>query len=112
LCLPPHARRWRSRPSARTARTVHGGTPCRPASRAIGDGHGQMGEDDPGIAGMPDDPTPAMASDIASVRPLRSASSDSSAVPACDTRFFPSVEPSSTGWREYRASSRSSPEPG
>ena len=32
-----------------------------------------------------------MASDIASVRPLRSASSDSSAVPAWDTRFFPSV---------------------
>ena len=32
-----------------------------------------------------------MAADIASVRPLRSASSDSSAVPAWDTRFFPSM---------------------
>jgi hypothetical protein len=32
-----------------------------------------------------------MAADIASVRPLRSASSDSNAVPAWDTRFFPSV---------------------
>jgi IS5 family transposase len=32
-----------------------------------------------------------MATDMASVRPLRSASSDSSAVPAWDTRFFPSV---------------------
>src|ERR1035441_229926 len=36
-------------------------------------------------------PHPAMAADIASVRPLRSASSDNSAVPAWDTRFFPSV---------------------
>ena len=32
-----------------------------------------------------------MAADIASVRPLRSASSDNSAVPAWDTRFFPST---------------------
>ena len=32
-----------------------------------------------------------MATDIASVRPLRSASSDNNAVPAWDTRFFPSV---------------------
>ena len=32
-----------------------------------------------------------MATDIASVRPLRSASSDRSAVPAWDTKFFPSV---------------------
>jgi len=32
-----------------------------------------------------------MATDIASVRPLRSANSDNNAVPACDTRFFPSV---------------------
>src|SRR5664280_1298738 len=36
-------------------------------------------------------PQPAMAPDIASVKPLRSASSDNNAVPACDTRFFPSV---------------------
>ena len=33
----------------------------------------------------------AIASDIAPVRPLRSASSVSSAVPACETRFLPSV---------------------
>jgi hypothetical protein len=32
-----------------------------------------------------------MATDMASVRPLRSASSDNKAVPAWDTRFFPSV---------------------
>ena len=32
-----------------------------------------------------------MAPDIASVKPLRSASSDNNAVPACDTRFFPST---------------------
>src|ERR1022692_3710870 len=32
-----------------------------------------------------------MAADMASVRPLRSASSDNNAVPAWDTRFFPSV---------------------
>ena len=36
-------------------------------------------------------PQPYMATDIASVRPLRSASSDNNAVPTCDTRFFPSV---------------------
>ncbi len=36
-------------------------------------------------------PQPDMATDMASVRPLRSASSDSRAVPAWDTRFFPSV---------------------
>jgi len=36
-------------------------------------------------------PQPDMATDIASVRPLRSASSDSNAAPAWDTRFFPSV---------------------
>ena len=36
-------------------------------------------------------PQSAMATDMASVRPLRSASSDSRAVPAWDTRFFPSV---------------------
>ena len=36
-------------------------------------------------------PHAAIAKDIASVRPLRSASSDSSAVPAWDTRFFPSM---------------------
>jgi len=36
-------------------------------------------------------PQAAMATDIASVRPLRSASSDNRAVPAWDTRFFPSV---------------------
>src|SRR5450756_1176376 len=36
-------------------------------------------------------PQPAMAPDIASVRPLRSASSDSNAVPAWDTKFFPST---------------------
>ena len=36
-------------------------------------------------------PQPAMASDMAPVSPLRSASSDNSAVPAWDTRFFPSV---------------------
>jgi hypothetical protein len=36
-------------------------------------------------------PHAAIAKDIASVRPLRSASSDSSAVPAWDTRFFPST---------------------
>src|SRR5665213_3673887 len=36
-------------------------------------------------------PHSAMATDIASVRPLRSASSDNNAVPAWDTRFFPSV---------------------
>jgi len=36
-------------------------------------------------------PQPAMAPDIASVRPLRSASSDNNAVPGWDTRFFPSV---------------------
>lgn len=36
-------------------------------------------------------PQPAIALDIASVRPLRSASSDNNAAPAWDTRFFPSV---------------------
>ena len=36
-------------------------------------------------------PQAAMATDIASVRPLRSASSDNRAVPAWDTRFFPPV---------------------
>ena len=36
-------------------------------------------------------PQPTMASDIASVRPLRSASSDNNAEPAWDTKFFPSV---------------------
>ena len=40
---------------------------------------------------MPGDSAVRHGTDMASVRPLRSASSDSKAVPAWETRFFPSV---------------------
>ena len=58
---------------------------------AIGDGHGQMGEHDAGVVGVPGDAAVAHGHRHGPVSPERSAISASRAVPACDTRPSPSV---------------------